>query len=501
MRVVLLVLLLTASARAERWVRDAELHAKIDASVQRGVSYLLARQQDDGRWAYAQFGLRARPGEAPDPYKRFDPAERRERAAQRRTHIYDGALTSVVLYALAASGTKRDAEPVRRALAWIREHPTAFDDKSDVGTYATALQILALARFEAGHFGPEIRSLADRLARGRDKHGTWGLKLDRTRKPIQLDPRMKSRRNRKSDHANTQAAVCALWAAHSLAGWDSPSTMWRQVREHFARAQREDGAWGFRPRDEGTASMTAAGLACYLYARAALDGRESALAQARRSKTAMDGLRAFRRSMREPDWNDYFEVLSVERVAALVGQRSIDWYERGARMLTSRQKKPGHWQGNSRSRDPDHCYETALALLFLRRATFPPVRGAVSPPARLDAVSIRERAPMISTAATHRQAFEIYLTLDASLRRPHAVRIGGRGKPMIDYLIAVLETDGRTAARQAAHDLLQRLLGKSLLYLAKASPDERRLMARAIHGTWTRMRESAVWNEQSGRFR
>lgn len=454
-RIGLLLLAAAAVVSAEddrpmRWVRDKKLQEKIHAAIDKGVQYLIAKQNKAGYWAYGDVPAVARDA---GRFKRRD-----RRVAQRTATPYDGGLTALMLYAMGASGIKRDHASVVPALSWIDRHPQFFDDRSGVGTYAASLLVLALTRLDAKHYAPRIRSLADAIAAGQNPSGMWGYQIDPGRKA-------------KTDGSNTQFAVLALWAAHSLAGWNGPEKVWKRIESHYRRTQWRNGTWGYRPGDTTRLdTMTAAGAVSYVYARAALDGSEK---DARASTTAQRGLAAHLRLMKRANWHNYYLVYGIERVGTVLGLRDLSWYEQGARILVRRQDKNGSWAGQSLGADRARCYETALAILFLSRATFPPRKGALTPPDR----------PRVTTPKnpdTHARAFERYL------EKKDIEAIRKRGPGMIEHLITILERDGRKKARAAAIDLLQKLLDKRFLYDAGAPAGERKVMAAAIRATWQR---------------
>ncbi|MHC4940202.1 MAG: prenyltransferase/squalene oxidase repeat-containing protein [Planctomycetota bacterium] len=490
---------LAGDDRPMRWVGDKELQKRIHASIDKGVAYLLSIQMADGRWSYNQFH---NPGRGRDPGWRMDPSRRRQAVATARAHGWDGGLTALALYALASSGVRKEHEAVRKALDWVDGHDSAYDKTSDVGTYSLSLLILALTRLDAAGFGSEIRLHADRLAKAQSGSGMWGYKLRAPKRSAM--PRIDAQRVGEVDNSNTQLAVLALWAAHSLSGWDAPRSLWRRLEKHYRRTQNVNGTWDYRPHQPGrggtNATMTAAGLAGYVYARAALDPSEIALQRARGTPTAKQGLKAFRRLLKKPDWENYYLVYSIERVGTVLGLRDLSWYEKGARILTVRQNQKGYWKGRSTGADSKMGYETSLALLFLSRATYPPVKGAITPLDRIDTLSPRERLPMLTKAQSHRRAFEIYLSFEPDARRAEMRTMGARGPGLVDHLIATLELDGRTKARKTAHELLQRLLGKILLFIADGPPEEREVMARAIRVTWERMRDDVKWSSEAGRY-
>jgi hypothetical protein len=148
-----------------------------------------------------------------------------------------------------------------------------------------------------------------------------------------------------------------------------------------------------------------------------------------------------------------------------------------------RLESAGRWQGRSLGRDLGHAYETSLAILFLSRATFPPRKGAVTPAGRPASITPTKGAATLAKAKSHRHAFEIYLSLEPDTRREEQDTMDARGPGLIDHLLGVLERDGRTRARGAAHVLLERLLDKRFLYTPGAPAQERKVMAAAIRAS------------------
>jgi len=505
MRAIGLLLLLAIPAGAEddrpmRWVKDRALQKQIHGAIDQGVAYLFSIQRPDGSWSFEE-GEAPRPagrgGRKPDlsrftdPKRRADPDPKKFLANRK-----DGGLTAIALYALATSGVKRTDSSVMRALRWIEGHPDAFNEKTLSGVYARSLLILAYTRLDAKHFAMKIRPLARGLAASQHSNGMWGYELVRDRDAYKKRP---SRGH--TDNSNTQFAVLALWAAYSLAGTEVPRPVWERLERHYRGSQAKSGLWGYRPRSRSRAdTMTAAGLACFVYARAALDGGEAALQRARASGVASRGLVAYKRLMKKPNWTNYYMVYSIERVGTVLDLPDLGWYETGSRALIKAQQPRGAWRGRSIGSDPKAVYETSLALLFLGRGTYPPIKGATTAPDRVDVISPAERVPMIATSKTHSRAFEIYLSLDPQVRGEKAGNVGARGPEVIDHLIRVLELDGRTNARAAALDLLQRLLAKRFLYMVDAPADERAMMAGAIRATWEATRKNVAWNEQQGRY-
>lgn len=74
----------------------------------------------------------------------------------------------------------------------------------------------------------------------------------------------------------------------------------------------------------------------------------------------------------------YYDLYSVERAGVLAGitllKGEVDWYEAGAEGLVGTQRAGGDWSGRTEEKDgdPPQIINTAMAILFLKRAA-PPV--------------------------------------------------------------------------------------------------------------------------------
>ena len=508
-----------AQARAKtdpRWVRDPKLQVRIDKAVEKGIAHLRSQQVSDGRWTYANQPLgRPRGGELKrKPTPSLD--GRRASVAKPPTQERDAGLTALALYALSVAGAPPEDKSIQAGLRWIADHPTAYDKGSGVGTYSISLLILALTRIDPVEHGSWIRLLADRLARAQSSQGMWSYRL-RAPRPKSF-PRYAGTAVHAGDNSNTQFAVLALWAAHSLAGYRPPDGVWQRVAKHFKLSQQRDGSWAYRARVKKpgrrvnspglramslprSASMTAAGLVSYVYASAAVNPKEAMLQRVRASPIATRGVSAFRHQLNQRiDWRNLYLVYSIERVGTVLAVRDHTWYEKGAAQLCGLQHEGGSWKDATGHGDSRAVYATSLALLFLTRATLPPQRGLVAAPPRLDVMTASERTPLLQTAKSNRRAFEIYMSLPAATRRGTAGALGSRGKAFVDMLSLAILQEQRAAARAAAHELLEELLGKRFLYDAAASKKDRDIMARQILGTWKRMRANAVWDVRSRHY-
>lgn len=179
--------------------------------------------------------------------------------------------------------------------------------------------------------------------------------------------------DRAVDNSNSQFALLGVWMA-SDAGYDAPDLFWETVGRYWLRHQNDDGGWGYRPADDkSTGSMTAAGLAS-LYV--VLDRYFT-----RRPRAAPD---IFFRIEQALDWfaahfgpenpagDDrwkYYYLYGVERIGRASGYkyfRDINWFERGAEYLLSRQQANGVWEGDGPATFAmTPLRNTSFALMFL----------------------------------------------------------------------------------------------------------------------------------------
>jgi len=148
----------------------------------------------------------------------------------------------------------------------------------------------------------------------------------------------------------------------------------RYVRRNTERAKAR--GFGYARRSRPTGSMTSAGLCSLILCQAAL-GRNATFAKGYREKTRVavrDALAWLEEyfdigvnPFRGDTWWEYY-LFNLERVGVLLDQRYLgthDWYEEGAERLLAVQAGNGSFGGG--------VINTAFALLFLKRATVPPL--------------------------------------------------------------------------------------------------------------------------------
>lgn len=217
------------------------------------------------------------------------------------------------------------------------------------------------------------------------------------------------------DHSNSQFAILALGIAEKM-GLDVPTRVWDEIADHFTMAQASEGevvkgrpvfhqpvadvsktskqpkksksktipfresivqarGWKYsidKYGKETTFSMTSAGQSSILLALKSLPkSRLTLLRREEIERSIRDGYGWLTRYLEHPSGLRYdpYALYSLEKVGDIGGVEkfgNISWFERGADVLISRQDAHGGW-GQTRSYQAR--YKTALALLFLGRAT------------------------------------------------------------------------------------------------------------------------------------
>jgi len=493
MRVGITLLLFVAALGAEDdraaiRVKDKALQTQIHTAIGNGIAYLKAIQQGDGSWG-------------------------------RSTRSHAGGYTALAIYALAASGVDATDPVIVKGLSWIAANKDAYGGGESAATYANSLLVMALTRVDPKAHRKLIHAAAKRIERGERSSGFWSYTLGRTiikRRVIQpgTKPEFGAREQRaapggRADNSNTQFAVLALWAAESIAGYDVKPSTWKQIFKHFRKGQQDDGAWGYtNSKRDPRATMTAAGIVSMVYSLVALDGRPKAIDLVRRDLRVRAGYAALKRmargwQRRGPKgisvWGNYYWIYSLERVGTVLALDPEDWYVEGARHLIEQQQVGGRW---GRMPTSGGAYETSLALLFLTRATYPPIKGAVTPrdkPRPKAAVTSKEKFPDVTTQGGLARAFFQYVEFKAEQRALILPEFSKAGPRAIGLFVEKLR-DKRLSVRRGAMDLLNRLLAKPLLFDPAAKADERATMIVPIDAWWKRAGAALRWDAARGKF-
>ncbi len=233
--------------------------------------------------------------------------------------------------------------------------------------------------------------------------GCWNYE----RIPPSVNPR-----TARYDHSNSQFAILALGVAEEH-GVHSPKEVWQEIARHFIRVQSAEGdpvdarptfvesteeksrtrrlspgemlyqqepevrarGWGYTIKegeDFPTISMTSAGQSSVLLAYRSLVRRGGISAvKTKLEKAIRDGYGWLTRFLESPAdlRHDPYALYSLEKVGDIGKVERFglcSWYPVGADMLLATQQPSGNW---GRPGTPGAVHDTALALLFLRRAS------------------------------------------------------------------------------------------------------------------------------------
>ena len=346
-----LAALLPAQTKESAAKELGELRPKINAAIDRGVAFLIGRQDRDGS---------------------FEGDERR----------YPLGQTALCVYTLLKSGVSKDHPAVRRGLAYLK--PRMPEE-----TYSAACVLMALEATHDPIWRDKIQAVAARLLQWQVR-GIFSYPKQHTEVIWPDEPGA-------PDLSNTQFAALGMRAA-AKAGVKIRNEAWIALAEATFPWQQEKGklvdfmedgykrsvpAAGFRYRNDknaggkftrdATGSMTCAGIGVLLIVKEQLGAKASrGFAEKIRASTdqAVAWLSANWDIEKNPGegegWWIYY-LYGLERVGALLGTEEIGpyrWYLEGARILLKKQGGSGDWPASGRV----HA-DTCFALLFLERAT------------------------------------------------------------------------------------------------------------------------------------
>lgn len=293
---------------------------EVNAAIDRGVDWLLARQLYDGSWASHQ-------------------------------DAYPSGQTALTLYTLLKSGVSSRHTAVLQALAQLEAHPAQR-------TYPIACQMFAVAALHDPRHRGWLEEMTEQLLDEQMHDGGWSYPGDQ------------------ADLSNTQYATLALKTA-AQAGIAVPTKVWLELvdyaLDHHEGARVKEGGFVYVPgHDTGyTGSMTTAGITVLAVARAALGTGMPAQKKQAADAAIESGVAwlarhwSVSRNPNKPDWHLYY-LYGLERVGALLERPRVgpyDWYAEGSRYLVRLQEESGAWNNS----ETDTCF----ALLFLARATSP----------------------------------------------------------------------------------------------------------------------------------
>lgn len=336
---------------------------------------------------------------------------------------YEAGVPAFATYAMRACGVRRDDPAMRAALDRLRQRYEAQKVSGELRTYTVALMCMAASEQDdrdpsksktsdtaTPGFAPRdlawIKDMAAWLQSAQHEGG-WGY----------------SQSEHGYDFSNTQYALLGLRAAARAGATVSRST-WESALTLYIKQQEESGpevprfvpsragttaarvidrarGWDYGRGGAPYGSMTAGGVASVVICRTEL-GSNCDRAQANQAERAVrDGIAWLGRhfsTMHNPGpgvgsgWATvYYYLYGVERAGVLANvdwMGESDWYGEGARSLLLAQNPAGWWgritptstlRGNAAA---DSVLSTCCALLFLKRATLPVIRPAVTPSAK-----------------------------------------------------------------------------------------------------------------------
>lgn len=269
-------------------------------------------------------------------------------------HLYENphagktGVTSMVVYALVASGVSVQHPQIQEAIKLLRG--TEGDHTYEVGLRCHAW----------GQLPDEYKNEMQKdmnLLRSTGSKGVFSYKTT-------MSPReMSGDATPPHDHSNTQYGLLGMWEA-AKRGVKVDAAFWQHVVDHFLKAQATDGGWNYRLGDDrpSYATMTAAGLTALLVAEQELY-RSLPKRNAKVGKSIEKGL----------EWADknfqaggsLYGMYGWERVGLASGVKYFnkkDWFLANANGIVKGQAAAGN---------VGPIYDSCFALLFLTRGRVP----------------------------------------------------------------------------------------------------------------------------------
>lgn len=308
-----------AVAQAPAARADDELVEKVRKAIDAGVRYLKKQQSPQGNWEGIVIGFLA---------------------------DMEGGSTALVTLALLEAGVPTNDAAVTKAVA----HLVKLEPKK---TYVVSLQTQVLARVDAVRYAKQIQTNAD-----------WLLKTA-IRKTGKLEG-WSYPQNQLADGSNTHFAVAGLHAA-ARAGAKVDEKVWKEIRDYYARTQREDGGWSYYNDQNERFSVSMTGAA--LFGLRVAWGYDK---EAKRADRAFEtGMAAFVPLSFESPKSTFYNMMVTAALGRALGGTEFKsgvetraWYRVGVEKLLKEQKEDGSW-ASGRQVDGTPHLATAFALYFL----------------------------------------------------------------------------------------------------------------------------------------
>ncbi|CAN5328050.1 hypothetical protein BH09PLA1_BH09PLA1_13350 [soil metagenome] len=330
---------------------------KVESSINRGVKYLLARQNPDGSWGDTKAGTDFRVGE-----------------------------TALVTLALLSCGESHQSKPLVASIKFLRTTRAVGLQN----TYAIGLRACVWASLPEPIRGSNLKADLGWLLTTRIKDGANKGMYHYSGTGI-------------GDFSNSQYGVLGVWYA-AMSGLEVPTSYWKDVELAWHKNQYPDGGWPYMPKwGPSYASMTAAGAATlyitndYLHADQARDlsvpiankpldnaidwlgkhfavdlnaGRDTELRDKNGGDDDDDAMfPGFRFRRRENGTFVHYMLFGYERVGEASGLTRFGkhrWFDEGAQHLIDTQSYDGSWTGSI-----GPICDTSYSLLFLSRGRSP----------------------------------------------------------------------------------------------------------------------------------
>lgn len=391
-RFLLLLPLLAGIVQGKDRTNDPELAKEVNLAIDKGVAWLLSRQQASGH------------------FPSFEDA---------RGEIYPLGMHALATLAVLKGSESHDRPEIQKALHALRS--LYETNRNTLRTYEAGLTLMVL---DAKYPGTDPK--AKRKIEASDHE--WAREIAKRLQVLQnLDGGWRYP-SEGTDLSNTQYAALGLWAAWRL-GVDIDRGVVRRMMElalrwqepvgpeviryllspdprygKFQRAGKDHArGWRYMPDTEETVeggpprkviwpwsgSMTTAGIALLAVGRDILGKGDTWLTPSMDRKVAQsvyDGLAWLAVNFNlldnpgQPGNWPFYWLYGLERAARLCGVENVGehvWYDEGAQRLVADQREDGSWPKQQRMRPPgdqnvrwwSDQVDTAFAILFLTRST------------------------------------------------------------------------------------------------------------------------------------
>jgi hypothetical protein len=290
------------------------------------------------------------------------------------------------MFTLAVCGVPRDDPVVERGLRWLRKGSER--DHTSYESSALILMLTALNGVEAPRKVVWSENRRKPPTRSRFNRDDWEWMDERVQHLLACQQAgggfgYWDEEPGYADVSATQFAALALRAA-SFAGYPLSDDVWQRMADFHRSVQHASGGFPYRPAFAPSRGMTAAAVSSLIICReqiGLLRAREPAWAQDAVDRalawlgTNFDVTSNPSQHLEGEDSYHYAHLYAIERVGILSGRAEFGgkaWYARGAAYLLEEQDKSGRWRDDTCMK-PEDVLGSCFALLFLKRATFPPV--------------------------------------------------------------------------------------------------------------------------------